>query len=38
MASTTAERSIRNPNHPEPGDSIKVEPIRTVNAIKKVKE
>lgn len=28
---------IKNPNHPSRGDTIKVEPIRTVNAINKIK-
>lgn len=27
-----------NPNHPKLGDTIKVEPIRTVNAINKIKK
>ena len=30
--------SIPNPNHPKLGDTIKVEPIRTVNAINKIKK
>jgi len=38
MPGTTANRSIRNPNHPKHGDNFKVEPIRTVNAINKVKQ
>ena len=36
VASQIAE--IPNPNHPKPGDTIKVEPIRTVNAINKLKQ
>lgn len=35
-ASQIAE--IPNPNHPKPGDTIKVEPIRTVNAINNLKK
>jgi hypothetical protein len=30
--------SIPNPNHPKLGDTIKVEPIRTVNAINQIKK
>jgi len=30
--------AIPNPNHPKLGDTIKVEPIRTVNAINKIKK
>ncbi len=29
---------IKNPNHPKKGDCIKVEPIRTKKAIKKIKK
>ncbi len=36
MASLSIE--IPNPNHPKLGDTIKVEPIRTVNAINKLKK
>lgn len=31
-------KELRNPNHPRMGDTIKVEPIRTVNAINKLKQ
>lgn len=34
----TAETLSKNPNHPKPGDTIKVEPIRTVNSINKIKK
>lgn len=32
-----AESEPRNPNHPPPGSTIKVEPIRTIQAVKKIK-
>lgn len=31
-------RSVPNPNHPRLGDTIKVEPMRTVNSINKIKK
>jgi integrase len=38
MELATTAHDIPNPNHPKLGDTIKVEPIRTVNAINKVKQ
>ena len=38
MHTTTQLNEIPNPNHPKPGDTIKVEPIRTVNAINNLKK
>ena len=38
MAIAGLNIEIPNPNHPKLGDTIKVEPIRTVNAINKLKQ
>ena len=38
MLNPELQPSIPNPNHPKLGDTIKVEPIRTVNAINKTKK
>ena len=38
MLDTDVSTSIPNPNHPKSGDTIKVEPIRTVNAVNKIKK
>lgn len=38
MLVTKESVSIANPNHPKLGDTIKVEPIRTVNAVNKIKK
>lgn len=38
MLNTDTSGSIANPNHPKLGDTIKVEPIRTVNAVNKIKK
>ncbi len=38
MLNSEISRPIPNPNHPKLGDTIKVEPIRTVNAINKIKK
>ena len=38
MLNSNQIQTIPNPNHPLPGDTIKVEPIRTVNAINKIKK
>lgn len=38
MLNPEISSSIPNPNHPKLGDTIKVEPIRTVNAINKIKK
>lgn len=38
MHTATQIAEIANPNHPKPGDTIKVEPIRTVNAINNLKK
>ena len=38
MHTATQIAEIPNPNHPKPGDTIKVEPIRTVNAINNLKK
>lgn len=37
MLDANHSTSTRNPNHPKLGDTIKVEPIRTVNAVNKIK-
>lgn len=38
MHADTRSADSPNPNHPKTGDTIKVEPIRTVNAINKLKQ
>lgn len=38
MLITNESALIANPNHPKPGDTIKVEPIRTINAVNKIKK
>ncbi|MEO1244143.1 MAG: tyrosine-type recombinase/integrase [Pseudomonadota bacterium] len=38
MLDTNVSTAIANPNHPKLGDTIKVEPIRTVNAVNKIKK
>ena len=40
MTAGTAETAApsRNPNHPNPGDTTKVEPIRTLNAVNKIRQ
>ena len=38
MPSEDVAMEIPNPNHPKLGDTIKVEPIRTVNAVNKIKK
>ena len=38
MHTESVSSRIRNPNHPKPGVTIKVEPIRTVNAINNLKK
>jgi hypothetical protein len=38
MLDLESSRPEPNPNHPKLGDTIKVEPIRTVNAINKIKK
>lgn len=38
MLNADISTAIPNPNHPKLGDTIKVEPIRTVNAVNKIKK
>lgn len=38
MLDIDASTTVPNPNHPKLGDTIKVEPIRTVNAVNKIKK
>lgn len=38
MSTVVQNAEVPNPNHPKLGDTIKVEPIRTVNAINKLKQ
>ena len=38
MLNTDVSTSTANPNHPKLGDTIKVEPIRTVTAVNKIKK